>query len=97
MNTTLDTTAVDDAITRRARRRVGQKVGFFVHLLVFVLVNAGLALLSLSYGRSNWHLWPLAGWSLGLAIHGIVTFVGLNSDGLRERLVASEIERLKRR
>ena len=29
-------------LEQRARRRVALKKGFFIHLLVFVLVNAGL-------------------------------------------------------
>lgn len=86
----------DDDLTRRARRRVGRKIGFLTHLTVFAIVNAGLALLSLAKG-GGWHFWPMAGWGLGLAIHGIVTLIGLQGDGLRERMLASEIEHLKGR
>jgi hypothetical protein len=42
-------------------------------------------------------LYPLAGWGLGLAIHGLVTFIALNGDGVRERMLAAEIERLQGR
>ncbi len=80
-----------------ARRRVGMKIGFYVHLLVYVLVNLGLwAFASLS-GRGHWNVWPLLGWGLGLAIHGLVTFIGLRGEGLRQRMLAAEIERLRRR
>jgi len=48
-------------------------------------------------GRGAWNVWPLAGWGLGLAIHGLVTFISLRGDGLRERMIASEVERLRRR
>jgi len=88
---------LDDDLARRARKRVSMKMGFYVHLLVYVLVNAGLYLLNLVKGGGSWHLWPLAGWGIGLAIHGIVTFIGLQGDGLRERMLASEIEHLKGR
>jgi len=87
----------DGDLTSRARRRVDRKLGFYVHLLVFVLVNLGLAAVNLVDGGIRWHLWPLAWWGLGLAIHGVVTFVGLSGDGLRERMVAQEVERLKGR
>jgi len=33
---------------------------------------------------------------VGLAIHGLVTFTNLRSDGVRERMLAAEIDRLKR-
>jgi hypothetical protein len=91
------TTASDPALERRARRRVGLKMGFLVHLSVYVLVNAGLLLLSLGRGGPTWQLYPLAGWGLGLAIHGLVTLFALKGEGVRERMLATEIERLQGR
>ena len=70
-------------IESRARRRVGMKMGFYTHALVYVLVNLGLFAISSVSGRGNWHVWPLLGWGLGLAIHGIVTFIGLRGEGVR--------------
>jgi steroid 5-alpha reductase family enzyme len=86
-----------DDIEARARRRVGMKMGFYIHALVYVLVNLGLFAISSVSGRGNWHVWPLMGWGLGLAIHGIVTFIGLRGEGLRRRMLETEIERLRRR
>lgn len=85
-----------DDIEARARRRVGLKMGFCIHALVYVLVNLGLFAISSATGRGHWHVWPLLGWGLGLAIHGLVTFANLRGEGLRERLLASEIEFLRR-
>ena len=87
----------EQELQRLARRRVKQKMGFFVHATVFVLVNLGLAIINLANGGKTWMLWPLAGWGLGLAIHGFVTFARLNGDGLRERMLQAEVERLRRR
>jgi len=86
----------ESALQRQARRRVNQKMGFYIHATVFVVVNLGLAALSWAGGRS-WYLWPLAGWGLGLAIHGIVIFTSLNGDGLREQMMEREVERLRER
>ena len=82
-------------LERRARRRVGMKIGFFVHLLVFVLVNLGLFAVNAYSGGPRWAVFPLLGWGLGLTIHGIVTFVSLQGEGLRQRMVASEVARLR--
>jgi len=60
-----------------------------------VLVNVGLFAISSVSGRGNWHVWPLLGWGLGLAIHGLVTFIGLSGEGVRERMLEHEIERLR--
>ncbi len=84
-------------LERRARRRVGLKTGFYVHALVYVLVNAGLIAANAVTGGARWSVFPLLGWGLGLAIHGIVTAVALRGDGLRERMLAREIEHLRGR
>lgn len=81
----------------RARSRVRRKLGFYVHAAVYVVVNLGLWAIASLGGRGAWNVWPLAGWGLGLAIHGLVTFISLRGDGLRERMIASEVERLRRR
>ena len=86
----------DDALEARARRRVGIKMGFYIHALVYVLVNLGLFALNGALGGARWSHFPLLGWGLGLAIHGIVTFGSLRGDGVRTRMVASEVEHLRR-
>jgi 2TM domain-containing protein len=58
-----------------ARRHARQVRGFYVHALVFVLVNAGLVAINLllTPGRI-WFGWGLAGWAVGLAAHGLSVF-----------------------
>lgn len=83
-------------IDRLARRRADAKMGWFIHALVYVCVNAGLALIAWQAGRT-WHLYPLAGWGLGLAIHGLAAWLGGGGSGLHERLVQNEREKLRHR
>jgi hypothetical protein len=83
-------------IEARARRRVGIRMGFYTHALVFVLVNLGLYALNSAAGGYRWSVWPLAGWGLGLTVHGIVTLLSLQGEGWRQRMLAGEIERLTR-
>jgi hypothetical protein len=84
-------------IDRIARKRAGAKLGWYIHALVFVLVNLGLYLGSdMAWGSRAWSVKPLLGWGLGLALHGIsVWFVG-DTSSLRERMVQKERERLLR-
>eukprot|EP01030_Chromulinospumella_sphaerica_P029494 gene29494-29933_t len=58
-------------LERLARKRAGAKMGWYTHALVFVLVNAGLALLAALHGQQG-AVFPALGWGLGLAIHGAV-------------------------
>ncbi|MEX8493177.1 2TM domain-containing protein [Sphaerotilus sp.] len=86
-----------EALLLQARRRVKLKMGFFLHALVFTLVNLGLLTLhAVTGGEHGLHV-PLWGWAFGLAIHGTVVFVRLQTQGLRERMVAREVERLRSR
>ena len=93
----MSTENTPDDIETRARRRVGIKLGFYTHATVYVLVNLGLFALNTATGGARWSHFPLWGWGLGLAIHGIVTFISLRGEGVRERMLQNEIARLKRR
>ena len=86
-----------DDIEQLARKRAGAKLGWYVHAAVFTLVN--LALFGMSrygFGERPWSVYPLLGWGLGLALHGISVFVLGTGSGLRERMVQKERERLQR-
>jgi hypothetical protein len=88
----------DRDLRRIAKRRVDLKMGFYGHLLVYVCVNAGLFALNHLVGGFRWSVFPLLGWGLGLAIHGLVVAVQLmGGSDLRERMLQQEIERLKQR
>ena len=81
-------------LARIARRRAGAKFGFMIHLTVFVCVNAFLFFVNQRTTPGvAWFAFPLGGWAIGLAIHGLVVF--LSGSGLRERRVDSEMRRLQ--
>ncbi len=85
-----------DSIEARAERRVRKKMRFYIHALVFVAVNLGLYLMAEFSGRPHGGPGMLLGWGLGLLIHGIFTFTSLQGEGLRERMIREEVERMKR-
>ncbi|MBL8382131.1 MAG: 2TM domain-containing protein [Burkholderiales bacterium] len=79
-----------------ARRRANAKLGFLIHLAAFVGVNVLLWAINAQFApQSRWSVVPLAGWAIGLAIHGLVVL--LLTSGVRERMVASEMRRLAAR
>ncbi|RYF38603.1 MAG: 2TM domain-containing protein [Comamonadaceae bacterium] len=86
-----------EEIDRLARKRAGAKLGWYAHAAVYVLVNLFLFAISrYAYGHRPWSVFPLFGWGLGLAFHGIAVFVLGNGGGLRERMVRREREKLQR-
>ena len=64
----------DNAKLARARRRVAAIKGFYVHLLVFALVLAGLFAINAVSGGPWWVLWVLFGWGIGVVAHAIGRF-----------------------
>jgi hypothetical protein len=86
-----------EEIERLASKRAGAKLGWYIHAAVYVLVN--LFIFSMSqygFGTRPWSVFPLLGWGLGLALHGVSVFVLGAGSGLREHLVRKERERLQR-
>jgi hypothetical protein len=58
----------------RARRRVEDLMGFYIHLAVFVVVMAILLVVNIVNSPPWWVQWPFLGWGLGLLGHGIAIF-----------------------
>ncbi|MET0310815.1 MAG: 2TM domain-containing protein [Burkholderiaceae bacterium] len=80
-----------------ARRRAGAKLGWYTHAAVYVLVNVFLfAISEYGFGHRRWSPFPVLGWGVGLALHGISVFVLGKGSSLRERMVEKERERLLR-
>ena len=81
-------------LMRIARRRAAAKFGFMIHFVVFVAVNALLYFVNQRTTPAvSWFAFPLGGWAIGLAIHGLAVF--LSTSGLKERMVEGELRRLR--
>lgn len=84
-------------IDRLARRRAGAKLGWYLHAVMYLLVNLFIfAISTYAFGHRPWSVFPLMGWGLGLLLHGISVFVLGTGSGLRERMVQTERDRLMR-
>ena len=59
----------------RARRRVQEVKGFYLHAAIYVLVNFGLIFVYAFSGAGGfWPIWPIMGWGVGLLAHALGTF-----------------------
>ena len=59
----------------RALKRVKELKEFYIHVSVYLIVNAGLfGINMLSDSDSLWFYWPLLGWGIGVAIHGFSVY-----------------------
>ncbi len=84
---------LSDDLERLARKRAGMRMGWLIHLLVFVSVNLLLAVVAAAGGRPSGFA-PLWGWGLGLAIHGAVVLLSSGGWGLHDKLLRAERQRL---
>jgi hypothetical protein len=58
-----------------ARKTGNAKVGFFIHLAVFIAVNALLIFINLATSSDHlWFRWPLLGWGIGIFFHALAVF-----------------------
>lgn len=89
-------TDTDTSIEREARRRAGAKLGWYIHAGVYIAVNLFLIALATLSGR-NWAIFPVLGWGIGLAVHGVVVFVVTGGGGLLQRMVEQERATLQQR
>jgi 2TM domain len=65
----------DQDAYRRARRRVREIRGFYLHVAVFVAVNILLHLINfVATPKVYWAFWPLVGWGIGLLAHGLAAY-----------------------
>jgi hypothetical protein len=68
---------VTDEQRQWAIRRIRAKRAFWVHLTVYVAVNALLIVIwATTSGGFFWPIWPMLGWGIGLAAHAVSVNVG---------------------
>ena len=60
---------------REALAYVRDIKGFYTHLASYVVTMLGLFVIWLILGHDYpWFLWPILGWGMGVASHGIAVF-----------------------
>ncbi|SFN33740.1 2TM domain-containing protein [Paenimyroides ummariense] len=59
----------------KARKRVKKVKDFYIHALIYALVNSALIILNLLSNDTNyWFVFPVIGWGIGLFSHAANTF-----------------------
>lgn len=81
----------------RAKKRVENLKAFYIHLALYILVNLMLFFINISSDSSKlWFLYPLAGWGIGIVIHGLTTFpFGIFGKEREERKIKEYMEKDK--
>lgn len=65
----------ENAAYERASKRVKELKGFYGNLTSYCLIIPFLIVLNLITSKEYlWFFWPMLGWGIGIAAHGINTF-----------------------
>ena len=95
-----DQESINREAYRRAERRIEDRIGFFWHLIVYLIVNGGIVLIwYFTTGADSyfWPKWSLLGWGIGLLFHFVSVFLGEGVfRGYKDRKIAQYIEEEKR-
>ena len=88
----------EEELRKIARKRAKAKMGFYTHLIVYIIVN--ILLVSIWYFTSDssellWFVFPLVGWGIALVIHGVVAFRGSSLDNMEDQMTERELAKLK--
>ncbi len=78
-----------------AKRHVAALKGFYIHLIVFLCVSAGLIAVNMATKTDWWAQWPLLGWGVGVLGHAVGVFspVSLFGKDWEERKIKQHMTR----
>lgn len=86
---------MDKEIEELAKKRVQARLGFLIHLSMYLVMNIGLlGIWSWSGAGYPWFLWPMLGWGIGIVAHAIGLAIGPGS-GVERRAIDRELHRMR--
>jgi hypothetical protein len=93
VNTVVDT---EDKAYERAQKRVKEIKSFYGNLISYCIVIPFLVILNLiTNPRNYWFYWPMLGWGMGVAAHGMSVFT--IGKGWEEKKIIEILEKENRR
>ena len=79
---------------QKAKKRVEVKIGFYIHLSVYVVVNILLIIINLTTSTQHlWFKWPLIGWGIGVFFHALGVFAFTEGSSIKDRMIEKEIKK----
>ncbi len=82
---------------QQAKKRVREKLGFYSHFAVFIVVISLLAVINYTTTPDQlWFVWVLLGWGAGVLAHGVgVFFLAGKVSSLEQKMIAKELKKSK--
>ena len=83
----------------RAKKKVENLKSFYINLTAYISVNILLFVINYVTAKGDWwFIFPLVGWGIGVAIHGLVTYLDYNRStaNWEDRKIKELLERDKK-
>ncbi|MFD2192670.1 2TM domain-containing protein [Oceanobacillus bengalensis] len=91
---------MEDERYLKAKKKVENLKAFYIHLIVYVLVNTMFVVINVltyKYAEHWWFFYPLMGWGIGLISHGLsVSSFGLFGANWEEKKIQEYMDKDKR-
>lgn len=91
----------DEELRKKARKIAKEKTSFFVHFIIYILVNTFLFIqwYWITGGEGfPWVITTTIGWGIGIIAHFLGVFIiGPQSEKIKNRLEEKEYQKLKRK
>jgi hypothetical protein len=86
----------DQELYQNAKKKAESKIRFYIHLVVYFLVNILLLVINLKTGTGHlWFLYPLFGWGLAVFLHGLMVLGVFDFSAKKQRLIEKELAKEK--
>ena len=92
-----------DEAYEKAKKKVDAKIGFYIHLAVYIGVNVLLVIINFATivppeTKCNclaryWFIWPLFGWGIGIVFHAAAAFIFSNGADVKQRMIEKEMKK----
>ena len=80
---------------QKAKKRAEAKIRFYLHLIVYIVVNILLIIVNLTTSTKYlWFKWPLIVWGLGLLFHSIGIRFSSAGYSIKDRMIEKEMRKL---
>ncbi len=79
-----------------AKKAVNERIGFYVHLIVYLAVNGFFHIINWWEGGGYWAIFPAAGWGIGLFFHGLGVFGKFTNAAWKKKMIQKELVKRKK-
>jgi hypothetical protein len=79
---------------QKAKKRVEAKIGYYIHLSIYIAVNILLIIINLSTSPGYyWFKWPLMGWGIAIFFHALSIFKPSGKSTIKEQMIEKEMKK----